>query len=519
MSTITDKLKQGREAFLIVKAEIGGRHYWWSTKPLTIPVTSADDIMVDGLILNQPSFQLSLDIRTMRASIPIISIELANRDSFQDIETIVEIDSSFANVYLWCDGLTWTDIETDGLMFRGLIQKKQHDKFRYSFDIVDMRKQYSRLVPENTINPTTWPYHRIIDGGGTVAGKTQPLVYGEFDKGIPCLQVDTGTVGYYWLICNHGVLSTEAEYNAGTEIFYNALTGTVHPVADYTKTEGYDYLGNVVSYFIGTINISDPTACSVRGVKDDGAGTYTGTAAALVERAGSILYHLLDNHTNLDKDYIDIASLKTIDSIIPGVRLAVYVNDQVDTFDVIDRIGTQIGAFTSIAPGSKIGVTIVDFDMEISGHIDCEKDIIGFPVFSKTPLEAVVNSITVNYGYNASTQAFEKWLAYDRTNNEDCRLSYFDYGASKTKVLNLYDAQSIVAASILATRYLRLYARHRNIIEFSCPIYTAWDYLLGTVAGITSIDGPGNWSARRCMLIEKNVQGNIMRTKWMDIAG
>ncbi len=521
MSAITNTLKIAKEILWVIKAEIGGQNYWWSTKTFSIPNSGGDDIAVDGLLLSEISFSQSIDLRQLRSAIPSITIQVANKNRIQDIESFVEIDNSYANIYVYCDGLDWTDIETEGLLIRGLLRKESHSRTVYVFSIQDMTKSFSESIPPSSISTGNWPSCRLIDGGGSVAGLPQSLIFGDWPKGIPLLCVDTVT--FLYLACAHGVLSTDAEYTATTENVYDN-TGAVIGAGGYVFILGYDSLGNIVSYFDFNADQTalESLSCSIRGMKDDGAGTYTGTASALIENPGDLIHYIFANFTKIENDYLDIGSFKTLRSLLPGLKMASIVNDPTDALDFLNRLCSQIGAIICLRPGGKIGTMAFDFDGISIGNIDCKTDAIDGTInFTRTPLDSVVNRLTAKFAFNPSTKAFEALYLKDRTNNTYCEKSYYDYGETPMATVEFYDIQEVASMDQVLDRYLQLYSKRRDILSFSSPIFVVWDYVVGDIVEITaedgkSIDGTG-WDERQCILIEKDYQDGIANTKWLDI--
>ena len=131
------------------------------------------------------------------------------------------MDGGTGEVYIWCEGLDWTDIDTEGLIYKGAFKKDYHDRYHYSFSLIDRSRTLTLLIPQNTINSDTWANHRTEGGGGSVAGKSQPIVLGDWPKRVPLNCVDTSA--YKYQVAAGFMKSVDADYTAGTENVYGIV--------------------------------------------------------------------------------------------------------------------------------------------------------------------------------------------------------------------------------------------------------------------------------------------------------
>lgn len=520
MSIITDKLKQAKQIEFLVDLDFSGMIRRYAMRNISVPNSGGDPLLFEGLITNQISLGSSYNLNSNTYSLSDVQITIANKARLQDQETVRKLDGGAGTIRLWCEGLDWTDIDVEGIVFKGYFKKDWHDKYRYSFRLVDPIKSASQQIPSSTINADTWSSHRTEGGGGSVAGLPQAIVYGDFPKGIPLKCVDTSA--YKYLACAGVVKSADADYTATTENVYDK-DGAVIGAANYTfYPGGVDGQGNVAAYFdaISDYAASEPLSCSLRGIKD-GSGEITGTADALVEHPTDILYHLLANHTTLDSDDIDITTVRTMRSLLPGLKFASIVNSQTGSINIIDRILKQCQC-ARIQRRGKAGVMTFDTDAVNIGHCKRYDQVAKTVRLSKTPEESICNDLKVYYALNPTTGKYEGELTRDRTNSPDCKKSYYDYGAREQQILKLPDVQQEATAIACASRYVELRAYRHDIVTVEAPYWQGWDTLEGDAGLLTIEEGPSTdgtgWVDEKCILLDRKFQAKTILQKWWRIA-
>jgi len=528
VSTISDALKKTQEPRLLVELYFDGliiRYTLARWGNISVPYSGYDERLFEGLITNNLNVKSSFEWRNFKYSIANVPITIWNKERLQDHEKTRRLDGGIGKIYLWTDGLDWTDIDPEGLIFRGVFKKEWHDKYSYSFNLVDDSDTKFRLLPETTINTDTFPLHRTEEGGaGSVAGMPQPLLYGDWTKGIPLKNVkyDTTTPDYEYLACVGVVKSSEAEYNAGTEFVYTSTDSTVNP-ANYTfYPGGLDGQGHVVAYFDFGANdqtTSEPLHCSIRGLTD-GSGEITGTAGTLIEHPSHIIEHLLRYHTGLNplNDEIDFQSIKTMASILPGLKFATIINQSVSGVDVVDRILSECRC-ARIPRQKGLGIMTFDLDAVRTGIIKRTIDVVDRTIrISKTPDNRVCNNLRVSYGLNPMSGQYEGEVIYDWTNNSDCESSYYQYGERPQVELRLSDVQAEYVARYLAKRYLDIYTFRHDIAIIEVPYWTGWDIIEGDAGQLTLEEGSSHtgtgWINEEFILIERQFKPVTIRQTW-----
>lgn len=517
MSTISAALKTARQVHFLLDLEFTGLSKRFALADLNVP-SSGDGRRYEGVITKTFEVGPRLDLRTFRYGATSISIELANLARFQDLEPVRRLDGGIGTVRVWCEGLTWEDIETEGILFKGVFQKQSHTKTVYSFDLVDLARVKLDALPPQKIDSDTWP-----SATATLFGQAGQIVFGDCPPVIPtpCVGADVG--GHWYYLVTYGLSkSREAQFEDGTELVKDTTGATIDPV-NYTYYEMTDNLGNPCQCleFADVNNV--PAYCSVQGIRD-GSGEFTGTAAGLIEHPADMVRFILNKYSQFLPEDVDTASFKTMKAVLPGIKFGSIINDSARGVDIVDRLLSQCLAVRHMRPGGLIGVWTYDPQAPIVGRVIRDHDVVSGVTFSKTPEDLVVNNLLVKYGFNPYTKAWESSLTYDRVNDPRCKQSYYQYGAQPRFEWLLtdvaYGRQATAAA--LANRFLDLRAMRHDLVEFDVPWFTGWDVLPGDAGLLTleegsSLDGSG-WVEELCILIERIFKPTCIRQKWLRVS-
>lgn len=517
MSTISDILKKAHEVEYLIEIDFEGLIKRYAAKNISVPYTGYGAIFFEAAIINAVTFGSKLDLNSMTYGLQNISVVIQNKDRLQDEEARRRLDNGTATVYLWAPGLTWADIESAGVVMRGTFQKKDYDLYQFNFSIVE--QPYNKILdlPPHTINTDTWANHRSAGSAGSVAGLPQQIVFGDWARGVPVLCVDT--VGFKYLAMAGVALSTDAEYQAGTEDIFDIDDAVIDPaISPYTfYPSGIDEEGNPCAYFDFVDNPvnTDPKHCSIRGLTD-GSGAITGTAGALIEHPADIIHYLLEQYTTLTPDEIDLESIKTMRTLLPGLKFAVIVNDPVGALDVIDRILYQC-QYARIQRRGKVGLVGLHTDAPDLSRAKSWSQIGRTVSVASTPDSAVCNALLVRYNLNPFTKRYESEFVVDRTNNNDCNRSYHQYGQRAQKTLTLVDVQQEPTARSLANRYIELNAYRHEIAEINTPVAEGFDALEGDCGLVACAEGTGGWTDEPCLLLDKTFNGPTIIQRWWKI--
>lgn len=524
MSTLSDALRKSKEVQFLVELDFDGLVKRYAMRDIVVPYSTGTDKRFEAAILQPFEIGSRFDFRNFAYSYQGVTIDIANKGRLQDEETRRKLDGGTGRVYIWAPGLDWSDIETNGLIFAGTFEKEYHDRNTYRFSLRDLTEKRWKMIPETIISSDTWGNNVRETGGyhtqNAVAGKPEPLCFGDWPKGVPLQCVDT--VNFYYLVHAGKSKTTEAEYNAGTyDVYY--FSGSVDNPGNYTfYPNGTDRQGNPVAYFafIADRVSFEPLSCSIKGLYD-GSGEITGTAGSLIEHPSDIVHYLMRHHSLLGLDEIHEESIKTMRSILPGLSFASLINTQANGADIIDRILRQC-MVARISWQGRLGVMTIATGAPALGKIDWQRHLVGTgEKILKTPIDEICNVIKTRYALNPTTGQYEEELSRDRTNNETLRKSYYDYGEQPEYVFDLPDVQDETTAVGLTNRLIDLKANRRDIVEIELPYWDGIDYLEGDAAVLSLRDGPSadgaGWSDEKCILIEKRFRQNAIMTRWWRI--
>lgn len=522
-SDLITAFKNDREIHFLVELDFEGWKQRFTNKDggASIINSGGDDPFFDGLISSISDPGSRFDLSSFRYSTSNIGVSLINKDRFQDNEIRHRLDGGTGKVWVWSPSMDWSDLE-DYPVFEGGFIKKYHDKHTYSFSLDESVSNVFQQIPRKTINTDTWSSHRTEGGGGSIAGLPQALIFGDWEKGIPLLCVDTS--GYKYLAGVGGVESADADYTATTENVYDK-DGSVIAAAGYTfYPNGLDEMGNVSAYFdfTGDQVSNEPLSCSMEGL-EDGAGDITGTAGDLIEHPADIAYYLLENFmkrkdgsSNADK-----GSLKTMRTVLAGARFATIINESSGLDDVLDRILSQIQC-ARVQRWGKIGVMTFNPSGIFTNQM-LEFDMIGKtrPI-TPTDRSLICNNLRIFYAFNPTTQQWEGELELNKENNETCKNSALQYGERPQVELKLSDVREESVARMCGIRHLDIFAFRHDTVVTEVPCWEGFGVLEGDIHKLTveegaSADGEG-WSQEKCILLDKKYREKTIEQRWWKVS-
>ena len=516
MSTanIIKQLKKGYAPEFLIECNFNGFYDRIAKRDV-----SFSDRQFKGLLKNDITYSTTFSFDNFQYSIGSISIRRDNTDRFQDQEIQHRLDGGICTVYLWCEGLTWADISTDGIILKGTFEKTEHNVSIFQYRINDFSKNDKKsLLPKLFITDDTWPLHRKFGGAGSVSGNPVPLVFGDFPGGVKCQCVDWYT-DFLYLVMSGVSKSVDADFTALTENLYDA-DGIVINAGNYTLTQGVDSLGNPSTWITlnGNYASEEPLSCSIRGLTD-GSGEYTGTAGTLIEHPADILAYLSDIFSGTGS-YIDTETFKSMKVKYPSVKMATAITEQADLDSISQRIMSQLNCAVLPRIGGGHGLMIFDPDRGASGRLNQDrKNFKEKSTFKKTAERLIYNNLTIQYHLNHSTGQFEKEILRNKENNPDCLQSYIQYGFEYEKTIVLPDVYEDTTAELVANNYVTVFAFRHDIISRPELYYDAFSFQEGDVIEITDTDGTssdgGGWVNEPCILIEKKYKKNVINhTLW-----
>ena len=507
--SIQSDFKATNEIFFLVEVDFDGMKYRWAEHDIQID----SDVFFEGKILQIGNVGSSFDIASFKQSMGSVSVTLANDDRFQDVEMTRVLDGAIGKIYAYCSGLTWAEVQAFGLLYTGIFKKGSHSSRVYQFSLDDATFARLRTMPPAYINDTTFSAHRKVGGGGSVSGQAMPIVFGEFDTGIPLLCVDTSN--FYYLLSLGQIKSVDADFTATTENVYDK-DGAVIAAAGYSLTDGITD-SNPFTYvnFNADQVDSEKMYCSVKGISDS-SGEITGTADTLIEHPAHIFRYLIDRYgINISVDYEGVG---TCQALLPYVKFASYINSPANAGDVIQRILGQIQSSLVVRNG-RYGILTFNPDGEPTNRLTKQAHHIGGAiVISKTDMSRICNHLIVNYARNMTSGNYEKQIVRTKDNNNFCEISYYQYGERPAVILNLPDVNNQIVAELLANRYLSIHSHRHDIVNLTMAYGDGFDIVEGDAALWTipegaSTDGTG-WHDEKLILLDRTFTKTGIQQRW-----
>ena len=506
-STIQNALKKSRQIYFLIECDFGGLIKRYSTKDIGL-----GDYHFAGKVLSMSDVGTTFNLRTFSYTRSSVGVTIINDDRLQDEEAHRVLDGGKCTIRIWCEGLTWANIEDDGIVFTGTFRKDAHDKATYSFSIEDASHDMA-MVPGVYITDDTFPSHRKTDGGGSVSGKPLPLIFGDFPGGIPLLCVDTSN--YYYAISLGIIKTTDQDITDGDETIYEkdgSDAGAANCEIKSGITEGQPY-----TYMDSTPDEVDaePLSMSVRGIKD-GSGDITGTADALIEHPADIVHYLILNYGIGFDPHIE--SLGTVKATLPGLKFASYINSAAATADVCQRILNQCQGSTIMRKG-EIGAVVFDPGAATRAMLSKQYHNLASGIkITKTTWDNICNRLTVNYRLNMASGQYEGQITRDKDNSDRCNDSYYQYGEQPEVVLELPDVQNEADAVYVANRYLTVHSHRHDIVELSMAYGDGFDLLecdcaAWTIAEGASTDGDG-YDEDKFVLLDRKLTRHGIKQRW-----
>lgn len=510
--TISSTIKATREVQFLLDLEFPGATKRYATKDLSV-----DDYLYEGKILDMPEIGASFSFDGPQYQNGGYSFVLANDEAFHTLLARVKVDGSIGTVRAWSPGLTWANIETNGVICRGVFRLDHYTDSEIHFELADMSEHKLKALTGYYFNLNDFPDMKIAmadTGAKSSSGKIIPLVFGDWSRGVPMTNIVTYKSYSQYVVGIGPAKSVHADYRV-TKWLYNYADGetgaiyTFYPAALWKP-------GLPLIHFVVTTGTSyegwEPYHCGIKGIYD-ALGLYT-DAGELVEHPADIMRWIIDNYGEYTAGQVDIAGFAAMKQIIRAARCCTWIGSNIEGRQMLDRLASQF--WTAI--DSTTGLSLVTFDINgpVVGRISEPEDgITDGPVIRQTSLDLIVNNLTAKYSYNANTGAYEGTLNKDYTNNKLCRDSHYSYGQRPKEELLFTDVWNESLAEQCINRFLDMRAMSHELIEWTVPWHVGWPFRQGDVAELT-VDKPG-WVDERAILIEKHYTEDGIRQVWWRI--
>ena len=500
-STIANALKEQQPVFLM-EMDFGGLVVRYGTRA----VNFADRAFVGG-VLEMGDIGASLDWSSLRYSAAPVGVTIDNGPGpdglrFSDNEARQVSDRKICTVRIWAPGLSWSDIEKAGIVFRGAFRKESHDEAVYRFSIDPLgQTDVAMLPPAGAIDAVSWPDHRTSGGGGAVSGVLQPLIYGEATVTAPCVDTDD----YVYLLAGCGLSSDTDDWDAERARIADKDGNPLDPT-DFDVSGVDDGRGNVVTVATMAADYADaePLTATVEGL----AMTHPAT----------IMRNVIGARSGLGAAGVDEESISLAEEALAELYFGSAVVSAVSATDYVDRLFYQ----ACLARASRVGggQGIVMLDPGAQPTVPMVIDMVfaeGSAALTKTPWELVCNHLIVEYAYNAATGIYEGAFTWHGRRGESgyrdvCGVSATEYGHTDAVTLQLRDVAEKQVAEMCAARYLDIFSHRHDLVAGAVSYADGWDLQRGQGVRLTVPEGPSfdgsGWSADPHILVERSFRAD-----------
>jgi len=202
------------------------------------------------------------------------------------------------------------------------------------------------------------------------------------------------------------------------------------------------------------------------GIKDDGSGTVTGSAGALIENPSHIAEHIARTYMGLATGNIDTTSFDNVNTeLTSNYKLAFGINKSINSKNLLEKIGHQGKSFFRFNAVNKLSADT--FYASNSADIDdiTLNHILSIN-FSKISLKDLVNKLFLNYHNDGRKNNLQLSRSYDTANTG----SQARYNVVNEKIINADFIKTDTAAGLLADHWVKdsadsFWSFPRNMID------------------------------------------------------
>ena len=220
----------------------------------------------------------------------------------------------------------------------------------------------------------------------------------------------------------------------------------------------------------------------IDGRKDDGGGTYTGSADALIENAADVMHLLADN--DLAVSEIDTAAFVASRAQVGNIDFAFSINEFTGSEELFGELGKESHSYTFFKPGAAFSIFTVEDNYSSSDRtIDLSTAIKGSVDFDRTPLEEIITRETVQYDFDKGLGTFSAETT--PVNDTDQRDRYKVSAEESEEIFEAFFLRGATAATALGNFRLFQWKQQHNLIIASFGIEQL-DIAAGTIVDFTN---------------------------------
>lgn len=225
-------------------------------------------------------------------------------------------------------------------------------------------------------------------------------------QGVSCSY--SQSTGKFTVFAESGTLNLKVQDGKNKEASIWALIGFARSA---NKTGAITYTGDNSVWDVTSIDTRHIIRTNARGYKDDGSGTYTGTANSLIQLGTDIARMIIRVFLVQPTSVLNNATFVAARTTAPE-SLAIYLNEAVSSVEIFNRLEASNLANIIVSGDGKVHYLVYNYNNETvpaSRQIQ-EKDFLEKPEFSRQ-FEEVYSAVTVKYDENPSTKVWKSETA------------------------------------------------------------------------------------------------------------
>ncbi|MCH7573620.1 MAG: hypothetical protein IIA59_00685 [Candidatus Marinimicrobia bacterium] len=228
---------------------------------------------------------------------------------------------------------------------------------------------------------------------------------------------------------------------------------------------------------------------NLKGRKDDGSGTYTGSAGALIENPADVMRQILANDCAVAN--IDTAAFTTARTARSGWKYAFSygINDSATARKLFTKWGQDalMAIFYNLDNELTIKAIADTYsDSDVDRTLDWKVlERLGKIVPGRTSIEDIITKVVVNYNWNYVSGNYASQVTAESTTMQT---KYNVTAAETTLTLDLPEVRHTTTAQNIADRILKWRQQPHNLLEVPLPVED-WDLAPGDVYKLTNVDG------------------------------
>ena len=203
---------------------------------------------------------------------------------------------------------------------------------------------------------------------------------------------------------------------------------------------------------------------NINGRKDDGSGTYTGSAAALIETPTDAIMHIAANDLAIGD--IDAASFATARVVLSAWKHAYSQARQISSQDLFASLGYQSKSFSYFGADRNFKVVTVGDTYENSDR-KIDFSAVRQPIFKRSDLRNLYTKVVIHYSKNYATGEFESLTSASDATQQ----TRYNVTESQSTLEVQADAiRDAATAGLLRDYLLKQWKQPHNLFEGTLPV-------------------------------------------------